>query len=532
VSDLVTCPKCGLSQSARHAFCARCDYSFDGPATADMTPSASSMTPTDEPEGTPTDLPPAPPPLPSKLKSPLDETAESPEGDTVEEALPDAPSWDLPNRPTSSNPGRPRTETARARAPGLSRDRGSLAQRMSSGSIDKLPDARPPVPPELPASDPGRGKSGDLRGRPPSSLYASENSAPPGDPLMAALVSGDDLGMAPPPPDILADDLVKGHPPVHRTDPEARNLLFPDGPPSDADFSGPRVVPPRPTRRSTGSSASHKSIRRDPRGRPVASAPVPRGGILPDAASSPGTPARSAPVPPAPAPAPSRPGNRPPIGRTGGVQQPSRPGWPGGSPGGTGSASARDIPLPPPPTDLGRSRREPVDLKGVAARALVIVLTVVLVWAAWDVWQLFSNLGTLNGVVTVGNTATPDLVGELDEQVRVLGLEDQVTERWASISGETDTYSIGVDVRHAIVFVPVHFTAHRDGPFRVSQRLATLDYFIANGWELDGTAAVQHEAYVAQKNQRAPTPAPPPAPVLTPDPEGEQLPEEPAEGGG
>lgn len=532
MSDLVTCPKCRLSQSARHAFCARCDHSFDGPTTQDDTPSSPGGTPTDRPEDTPTDHPP-PPQQPRKPA--LEQTAESPPSDTVEEALPDAPSWDLPNRPASSNPGRVRVETSRSRAPGLDRNRGSLAQRMNSGSIDKVSDLRPPTPTGAPASDPGvrgAGRAGELRGRPPSSLYPSENSAPPGDPLMAALVSGDDLRMTPPPPppDILADELEVRNPPIHRTDPAAHDPLYPNGPPTDEDFSGPRVVPPSTKRRVSTGAGSHKAVRRDPRGRPVASAPSSRGGILPDSASSPGRPVSSASIPPVPAP-PSRSGSRPPIGRTGGLEQPSRSGWPAGDPGGSGSASARTIPLPPPPTSLGSSRRAPVDLKGLLIRGLLIALAVLVVWAAWDVWQLFGSLGTLNAEVTAGNMATPALVGELDEQVKVLGLEDAVVQRWARIAGETDTYAIGVEVRHRVIVFPVHYTVQRDGPFRVDQKLTTLEYFVENGWELDGTAETKLRIYLDHRSGQGWSPPPPPE-VEEPAPDGSEPAEAPAESGG
>ena len=536
MSDLVTCPKCGLSQSARHAFCARCDFSFDGPAPEDGTPS-STGTPTDQPEGTPTDQPPAPPPPPPPPRSRrrqavVDQTAESVPDDTVEEALPDAPSWDLPSRPFASNPGRAGGETSRSRAPGLGRDRGSLAQRMGSGSMDAVPTVRASAPEEPPRSEPGRrphGTSGELRGRPPSSFYPSEQSAPPGDPLMAALVSGDELAMTPlpPPPDILADELEVGHPPVHRTDPGARNPLYPEGLPSDADFSGPKVVPPSTKRRSSVGAVSQKTLPRDPRGRPVASAPTDRGGFLPDTRSTTGRSGAGASVPPAPAAAS---GARPPIGRSGGADRSAASVWPDSGPGEAGSASARGIPLPPPPVNLGAAPRGSLDLRGLAIRGVLLLVAVLALWTVWDVWQLFGNLGTLNAVVTSGNTATPALVRELDEKVTVLDLEDSVTRRWARLAGETDTYSIGVEVRHRVVVVPIHYTAQREGPFRVDQKLATLDYFIENGWELDGTAETKLRAYRDQRNQKSHTP-PPPARPAEPAPEAELPPGDPAESG-
>jgi hypothetical protein len=171
-----------------------------------------------------------------------------------------------------------------------------------------------------------------------------------------------------------------------------------------------------------------------------------------------------------------------------------------------------------------------VELKGLLVRALVIAMAVLLIWTAWDVWQLFSNLGTLNAAVTSGNTATPALVGELDETVTVLGLENSVVRRWAQLSGETDTYAIGVEVRHRVVVVPIRYTAQREGPFRVDQKLATLDYFVVNGWELDETAETKLQAY-RDKPRGSSRPVPPPDPPAEPPPDATEPGAAPTEGG-
>lgn len=579
MSELVTCPKCGLSQSARHSFCARCDHAFGSPAVDEETPStpvgdvseglAGSPAapvaapvpvapPSTPPRAVPVAAPSTPPrAVPARPRSVVDETQESPPSASGEEGLPDAPSWNLPNRAAGSNPGRARNETARSRAPGLQRDRGSLTRRERSGSslgvegvasdggmpsvsptsarpedgVDSISSGRSPGP-----RDPSERKAPlpwtrtpagvELRGRPPSSLYPAENSAPPGDPLIAALVSGEDI--APPPPDILADDYPVERPRGPRTNPRAQALLYPEGPPTGEDFGAvpagaldsvedalPRVVPPASKRRTSVGAAQQEGLQRDPRGRPVASPPPARGGLRPDT-----EPAGSWPPPAPPAGASASgsivaPGLASSLlaGAAGRAER--RTTRPASEAPGIGGPPPKEIDLPPPPAEAFVPHRMPIDVRRVVLRAVALLVLGLLARAAWDAWRVFDSLGTLNAVIGEANTATPAMVGELRGQVEILGLEGAVQESWATISGESETWSIGVRASQRVVGIPLTYTARRDGAFRLDQKLATLDYFVDNGWVLDGAAETRLAAY---RDQRAagqiatPEPAEPAAP--------------------
>jgi len=496
-----------LSQSARHAFCARCDFSFDDPTPAGGggTPSApldlgvsgdhnsdaaAQLLEGEDAEPTVEDPPPTQPEPPDRSIPLVDvkRTAPALPPDTVEEALPDAPTWSMPGRgKQEAAPGRGWGETTgRARrTPGLAQDRGSLSGRgrdtassMKSVSGDFTPQRTPSAPP--PRSHPGLPGS-ELRGRPPGSLYADEHSSPPGDPLMAALVSGDEYRT---PIGSPLEDVEEGSPPVHP--------LYPEGPPSDSDFgavetlsepalraAGPRVVPPSTGRRASSVGQRRRSSnQKDPRGRPVAS--VPGAGIQPDSARPAATAdlvsggrveSLPATAPPAPVPEPPR----------------SQPG----------------PPIPPAPSVPETFKRPGVDSKKLARNLALLGVAVVLVLAGRDAYRMFGNLGSLNSVLDVAQ-AKPALPRELEGAVVRLELERDIQRRWARIRGENDTYAIGVEVEHRIVGVPVRYTAERDGRFRLDSQLPTLSYFVDGGWQLDEAAERKLSEYEARR--RGPPP--------------------------
>lgn len=509
MSELVACPKCGLSQSARHAFCARCDFSFDDP-----TPSAASATPAPPPhvvlnaappgadagfeDSEPTvEDPPAPSPDDGGRRSDrslprvdIKRTQPALPPDTVEEALPDAPTWSMPGRSLeAAAPGRgwgENTGKLARRTPGLGHDRGSLTRgrRDSSGGLPAAPAAEespatPSAPP--PRSHPGRPGS-ELRGRPPGGLYADEQSSPPGDPLMAALVSGDEH-RAPP-----LGDIASGRPPVHP--------LYPEGLPSESDFAGvqdslsepseftptgPRVVPPSTGRRGSSVGSRRRSASaRDPRGRVVAS--TPGAGIQPDISRPADLGAVRDPVPEpvATAPPPRSP-----------VEVPlSQPGPP--------------IPVPPaPPAVPENFRRDRPAGKKIVGGLAAVGLVVVLLAAGLDAYRMFDHLGSLNAVLE-GTQATPVMPRALDAAVIRLHLEGDVQRRWARIRGENDTFQIGVEVRHRIVGVPVVYSAEREGRFRLASQLPTLSYFVDGGWQLDEAAHNQLVDYTSGRQASPP----------------------------
>ncbi len=335
-----------------HAVCARCDFPFDGSVdpqpmgdagtashdqlTGEVTRPQHDMTPTGTPTGTPSTTPtgptpttdppePAPPEPPpraaakasvplAKKRDPLSVTDVS--ADNNPDALPRGPSWNLPGRNEetggswSKESGLPRAAatsrgslTARQRAAKAAAVVEEVERPKTDESIQAVAHpSRPRAPAPLPSSNPGRatsqpgGHAGDLRGRPPGKLYASENSIPPGDPLMAALVSGDAL---------LADSIPDINLTGEGQDSGDHLPVFDELPPADDDYNAaadtrpdppppadnrPRVVPPSTGRRSTSGSRRRRSVA---------------------GASVPGRPAPSRPaasLPAAPRPSASRPG--------------------------------------------------------------------------------------------------------------------------------------------------------------------------------------------------------------------------------
>lgn len=447
--------------------------------------------------------------------------------DTVEEALPEAPSWSMPGRALEErDTGRgwgENTGRLARRKPGLGQDRGSLkrprgddgptgssprpttgTQSRPTGSgrtpvDDREPTKRTRAPESRPGSSGARSNPGmpgsELRGRPPGSLYADEASSPPGDPLMAALVSGEEQAATGEPP------------PVHP--------LYPQGMPSDSDFGafddlpptratleddrsplglrppGPRVVPPSTGRRTStmgGRRGGSGTGSRDPRGNRVASAPSMPGGILPDA---PRAPARGMPTPT-------------PLERN---TQPPGEGLSAVAPEPVVvdddplADLLPELPMPPPPDlekQFGRSRDE--RRRTIRALAIGIAVAVLLV-AANDSWKMFSHIGSLNAALGTGSQATPALKRKLDAEVSRLGLGSSLERGWATIDGTNDQFHIGVEVRHRILGVPMTYEASKSGSFRVGSKLPTLEYFTDGGWRLDDSAQQALREYQASRRR-------------------------------
>ncbi len=438
--------------------------------------------------------------------------------DTVEEALPEAPSGSMPGRALEErDTGRgwgENTGRLTRRKPGLGQDRGSLKRpkgdtptgsspRPGSGAgrtpvDEREPTARSRAPrTSRPGSPDARSNPGmpgsELRGRPPGSLYADEASSPPGDPLMAALVSGEEKAAAEPPP-------------VHP--------LYPHGMPSDSEFravdavpparptldddsggttrgpAGPRVVPPSTGRRTStigGRRGGSVAGKRDPRGNRVASPPSAPGGILPD---SPRPEAHETSTP-----TPLDRNTQPPgTGLSAGAAEI-------GPPSEDPLADLLpDLPLPPPPDlekQFGRSRD---DTRKTIRTVLIAVFVVVLLVAAHDSWRMLGHIGSLNAVLETGQ-ATPALKRKLDAEVSRLGLTSSLERGWATIEGANDRFHIGVEVQHRIVGVPMTYEASKSGPFRVKSKLPTLEYFTDGGWQLDDPAKQALREYQASRRR-------------------------------
>ncbi len=324
---------------------------------------------------------------------------------------------------------------------------------------------------------------------------------------MAALVAGSEHQTPTRRSDISGGDLSVGNTPRTSTDPHGRHAgILPDRARSPESTPGlrPRVVPPSTSRsRSTGSRSV--SINRDPRGRQVASPPLVPGAMAP-------APGQAAPGASLARRLDSRKVATLTEGGQGGAPIPPH-------------LDPSDLELPPPP-ELPPARsfdtRSP-GLRQGTRRLLILGLGIILVVGALDAWRLFGHLGSLTEPVARGNSATPGMKSELDSEITRLGLDPKVQLRYARILGEKDEFQIGVEIRERIVGVPVRYTVKRHDPFDTRQQLPTLDYFVANSWELDANAAAQ----LAEYKQRLAAPPPPPAPPAeAEDPGGGEAPAE------
>lgn len=535
MADLITCPNCGLSQSAMHAFCARCDSSFatTGPARAisddligpgagietgeyaptaisDRVPtvqeSAPSLTPTpgdrsgNSLTGTPTDRDSggvSPPTGSNPAVDPEDNPATA--STTMEaEDRPAGPSWNMPGRDEPRAEAFPAPALRNAR-----REKRSLSGR--SRPAGGTPPATPALEraPEPVGSHPGRPKAqshpgsvpgSDLRGRPPGKLFASENSIPPGDPLMAALVSGEAL-RADSFPEIEFNNaptqLREEPPPVQQDVDSAEDHAAVSTP------EGRRVVPPSRGRRGR-SSAGYRS-------RPGGLLPDGPGRIAPPNAATEVRPAipreRSAPGTLRP-PQESRPGSVSGVRSNAGSSIPamarpeprrSAPGIHIPDPRRSSLADGRapdDVPLPPPPDlgdDLGKGMDPVLVRRGVKVAAAVAAIGVIAL-AVLDVSSMIADVGalkaTLNSNIRSDGLPTPDLPRMLDHAVDELELGDNLVSAWSRISAEDDRFEVGVEVEHSVVGLPQRTRVSREGAFVVADQLKTLEFYLAE-WDLD-----------------------------------------------
>ena len=518
MSDLIQCPKCGLRQSLRHSYCARCEYQFTGSAEEAVYDDRVTGTATATPTASPTTSPRTPSAPSAGLDvfagladASFDAVASSPPGDSGSFRPLDR--GDAASLRRDDLP--PRSDSIRASTTSehLVADRGSLGRRLSqpAGRVterppppeeDELPAApswsmpnrttvRKPIPlegdtDEAPYPPPGADvtTSGSIpdflvRGRPQDELYASEHSIPPEDALLADLVSGRVLG---------GQGESSGdwdQPPIHPTFSDVAAPTEPYGP------GGPRVVPP-----SLGSRRGSTASRRvDPRGRSVASAPEARE-LDPDSAYV---------TPPAP---------EPDLDDAADFDL------------GLGAASVRLSGGPSIPPSLGRrpvttaGSRAPVrsQAPGPEARPATSHMTVaqivlrlglvlaagVLLLAVVDGLKIARARAALVQSVDHGigpNGPTPDLPVVLRERVAELGVEGAVEHFATQLEGSTDTYRIGLQMRSSVAAFPFRWQVVREGSFKIDRRIKTLQVFVAAGWELDESALNQLVAYNEGRRQ-------------------------------
>jgi hypothetical protein len=556
LADLIQCPKCGLRQTARHAYCSRCEYAFTGSPDEYVRDDVSS------PTGTPT------PPTP---------TGSSPSPSYGESSF----EGRAGRRGSLGERETPRTDSVRAVPDGdrLVRDRGSLSRRLSTPASpvpqrvdedDELPNApswtmpvrqsaafrlpeqvkqafeeEPPdeqFRPSLRGQEPDTGREYLVRGRPQGELYASERSLPPEDPLLADLVAGR-VSKNPKVTDEFALPGEWDHS-IRSTNPD---LLSPSAP--QMSHPGRRVVAPStPGRRATGSrlegrSRSQSGVRTtlsgrtDPGTRLPGVRPVTQPGVRP-----PTNPAARIPTSPRVRPRTNPGFSAADVGMTDTSRKPPRsavrslpnagipaptpipdasfhgfeeqhfatPPTPPEPPAGTG-ARAPGVPRRPPPRTTPGSTlpeadpRRPLTGKEVgAAFALVIA-------AAFAVLGIVNGLAvskarsaireTLNeGIGPDGPIA--DLPRSLRQTLDGLDVRDQIEATHTHIDGEDNTYRIGVELKSPVAFYPVRWKAMREGPFDVEARIRTLDVYVEGGWTLDSTARARLDRYGTEREEK------------------------------
>lgn|GEM_PF-5594231 len=303
MADLIQCPKCGLRQTARHAYCSRCEYAFTGSPDEYLRDDRSN--PTGTPSTTPTPHTDSHPPGGAYGEASFEGSVrrgggfserEAPRTDSVravkdgdrlvrdrgslsrrlstpasavpmaeqrEGELPDAPSWTMPVR-----------QSAVFRMPD-----GALGPLPDEDPTEEQPSVRPPIEPEP------SGRDFLVRGRPQGELYASERSLPPEDPLLADLVAGrvsknprftDEFAL---PEDWDQPPVRKSHPgrshpgrshpgrsrpdrsPLGRQVPESEpSHPMPDRPDVRVTQSGRRIVPPSTSERRRSRSGVRTTL--------------------------------------------------------------------------------------------------------------------------------------------------------------------------------------------------------------------------------------------------------------------------------
>lgn len=536
MADLIQCPKCGLRQTARHAYCARCEYGFTGSpdeyvrdddsgAPSQRAPSSASSSSPAGPGafGSPTpsnEFSVAPPSrrrgpdsalrqdrgsLSQRLSQPrADAEALRPEPD--EDDLPSAPSWNMPVRQSNSF-------------------------RLPREEMEAEQSAR-----SRPGSDPG---SADfhLRGRPQGELYASERSLPPEDPLLADLVAGrvsknpkitNEFSL---PEEVQEQPVRRGRP---RSRPESlspprlslrtstgsrlegrsrsrsgvRNTLSGIGEPSlRPGGTNPGVG--RGTNPGVGRGTNpglEGSVRARSRTNPgayVGTASVPR-------ASVPGVYAPSAPrgtnpgaqAPPVPSEYDFRgiedidleaPVER--TGRTASTRTRSTPGTPPG-------ASAPEPPATASPVAPEAPTRQPIKPREILGTLMLVAAALYAALALVNGLAVQRARSTVRAAIDGGidpSGPTPDLPQVLASVIDDLDLGEDVQRTWADIEGATDEFRIGAEFRTPIAGIPLRWRVERDGDFQVEQRIRTLDVFVAAGWMLDPDASQALSAYGSKR---------------------------------
>lgn len=421
----------------------------------------------------------------------------------------DSRSWGMPDRQ-----GRKRATSSGVPAP--------VDVQSSSGGLGAVQ-----PPPTLSADSMPVAEPSQPRGRPHSTLYASENSVPQSDPLMAALLDGVGANEALTTP----PRIEPGVPPVGPTDPG----IVP--PSSRAPSRAGRVVAPHRGRRKL----SVNTVRNDPRGRQIATHPeeldtMRRGGTTDPPVTAVGLPDQS------------------PVGRLSAGAKPavssvepptSDEPLAGYTPSPGSDPDAEYVPsvrrAAPVPIRTGTSRKALPDRPSVeagtgsrklfAVGTMLAALTVASIGASAGLVRM-GHINAIEATLDAGigpNGPVPALPRDVDRVLADRELVSRVLDRGQKISGATDQFAISVELEQRVFGVPLTYHVVREGDVRIGQMMATMDFFRAGGWTFDKHAEDRLAKYKA-KNSSKLRPTTTTAPVLVETSEAAVPTTEPEEG--
>jgi len=378
-----------------------------------------------------------------------------------------------------------------------------------TGDVSPLPDGvsgavpRPTLSADsLPVAEPdASGGDGGPHGRPPNTLYASENSVPQGDPLMAALLEGIGTDEHPMP----GPRIEPGLPPVRTTDPGVA------APSQRAPQRTGRVVPPHRGRRRQSTNTG----RADPRGRQIATHPeeldtMRRSGVtdgnMPAVSISDEQPVGriSAKGLPTVDRVEVRP---PPPVQSAGADTPQGPlaGYTPGPGPEPEYAPVRRGPPVPRASDWSESEVEGLDARRLfAIGTMLAALAISAVGASAGV-QRMGHIHAIEAALDGGigpNGPVPALPKDLDRVLDDRGLRSRVLAREQQIAGEKERFAISVELEQKVFGVPLSYHVAREGECDIGSMLATMDFYRSGGWEFDKNAEDRLAGYRAKNSSR------------------------------
>ena len=522
MGELIQCPKCGLRQTSRHAYCSRCEHGFTGELAEDLGEG-----------GSPPDRRPAQEKQPEQTTESLrtrgagsfEDSSSRGAGDSNEregarsEAGKDGVvgGRSVRNRgslsrrfstPASAVPEAPSAEAPLPSAPAwrMPKRQSQMPRDSDGGTTDPVEpesaEQRSGLSPRIGGQADLSGRDFMVRGRPQGELYASERSPPPRDPLLADLVAG----------------RVSKEPSV--SDEFARPVDWDQPPRGEGDLE--KTVP---RRRQTGGSIrdsarvdapsmrkrSQTNSEPDGRSRSLSGVHRPRSGQAETPPRSKANPGES-----------SLSQSRSAKPDTSGLRDSDFTNRPLPEHGSSGEDSLRAVAGGSGARAPGQRRRSRVKTTPggeVPARTLPRrwAWKEVGAWLGVTLIVLFTAMALADGVAAyraknaitrllnegIGpNGPTADLPKSLERTFVEFDVTDGIETRYQTIDASSNSYVIGVRLNTPVVGYPMRWSAIREGDFDVRAKIRTLDVFVAAGWSLDLTAQSVLDEYKATRNGR------------------------------